>query len=196
MFVNLILGSLAAYAFARLRFPGKTAAFNIILMSRLIPTVALAVPYYLIVQRLGLINSYWALIAIYSVLTIPFTTLVLTLYFRGLPAEIDEAAQVEGASPWRVLKDITIPLSLPSLVGAGLFAFMLSYSEFLFALFITTTRERRTLPAIFAGLSSNVDVSWSMLMSSIVIGLIPTLLLAFPVWRFMVRGLTAGSVRG
>lgn len=196
MFVNLVFGSLAAYAYARLRFPGKTVAFNFMLMSRLIPTVALAVPYYLIVQRLGLINSYWALIAIYSVLTLPFTTLVLTLYFRGLPVEIDEAAQVEGATPWRVLKDITIPLSLPSLVGAGLFAFMLSYSEFLFALFITTTRERRTLPALYAGLSSNVDVSWSMLMSSIVIGLIPTVALAFPVWRFMVRGLTAGGVRG
>jgi multiple sugar transport system permease protein len=196
MVVNLIFGSLAAYAFARVRFPGKSAAFNFVLASRLIPTVALAVPYYLIVQRFGLINSYWALIAIYSVLTLPFTTLVLTLYFRGLPVEIDEAAQCEGASPWRVLRDITIPLSLPSLVGAGLFAFMLAYSEFLFALFITTTRERRTLPAIYAGLSSNVDVSWSMLMSSIVIGLIPTLLLAFPVWRFMVRGLTAGGVRG
>lgn len=195
MVVNLIFGSLASYAYARLRFPGKTAAFNFMLMSRLIPTVALAVPYYLIVQRFGLINSYWALIAIYSVLTLPFTTLVLTLYFRGLPVEIDESAQVEGASPWRVLKDITIPLSLPSLVGAGLFAFMLAYSEFLFALFITTTRERRTLPALYAGLSSNVDVSWSMLMSSIVIGLIPTVILAFPVWRFMVRGLTAGSVR-
>jgi multiple sugar transport system permease protein len=195
MIVNLIFGSLAAYAYARLRFPGRTLAFNFVLMSRLIPTVALAVPYYLIVQRFGLINSYWALIAIYSVLTLPFTTLVLTLYFKGLPVEIDESAQVEGASPWRVLKDITIPLSLPSLVGAGLFAFMLSYSEFLFALFITTTRERRTLPAIYAGLSSNVDVSWSMLMSSIVVGLIPTLLLAFPVWRFMVRGLTAGGVK-
>ncbi len=196
MFVNLIFGSLAAYAFARIRFPGRTAVFNIVLMSRLIPSVALAVPYYLIVQQLGLINSYWSLIAIYSVLTLPFTTLVLTLYFRGLPAEIDEAAQVEGASPWRVLRDITIPLSLPSLIGAGLFAFMLSYSEFLFALFITTTRERRTLPVIYASLSANVDVSWSMLMAAIGLGLLPTLLLAFPVWRFMVRGLTEGGVRG
>ena len=117
-------------------------------MSRLIPTVAIAVPYYLIVQAFGLINTYWALIAIYSVLTLPFTTLVLTLYFRGLPDEIDEAAQVEGASPWRILRDITLPLALPSIIGAGLFAFMLAYSEFLFALFITTTRERRTLPVI------------------------------------------------
>jgi multiple sugar transport system permease protein len=196
MFINVILGSLAAYAYARLRFPGKAASFNFVLMSRLIPTVAIAVPYYLIVQALGLINSYWALIAIYSVLTLPFTTLVLTLYFRGLPEEIDEAARVEGASSWRILKDIAIPLAIPSIVGAGLFAFMLSYSEFLFALFITTTRDTRTLPVILGTLSANPDVTWNMMMAGIAVGTIPTVILAIPVWRFMVRGLTSGAVRG
>lgn len=196
MLINVFFGSLAAYAYARLRFPGRTAAFNFVLMSRLIPTVAIAVPYYLIVQALGGINTYWALIAIYSVLTLPFTTLVLTLYFRGLPEEIDEAARVEGASSWRILKDIGIPLALPSIIGAGLFAFMLAYSEFLFALFITTTSERRTLPVILGALSANTDVTWNMLMASIAVGTVPTLLLAIPVWRFMVRGLTSGAVRG
>ena len=196
MIVNLIFGSLAAYAYARLRFPGRAASFNFVLMSRLIPTVAIAVPYYLIVQTFGGINTYWALIVIYSVLTLPFTTLVLTLYFRGLPAEIDEAARVEGASPWRILKDIAIPLALPSIIGAGLFAFMLAYSEFLFALFITTSRDRRTLPVILGTLSANTDVTWNMLMASVVVGTVPTLLLAIPVWRFMVRGLTSGAVRG
>lgn len=196
MIINLIFGSLAAYAYARLRFPGRAAAFNFTLMSRLIPTVAIAVPYYLIVQALGLINTHWALIAIDSVLTLPFTILVLTLYFRGLPEEIDEAARVEGASPWRILKDIAIPLAMPSIIGAGLFAFMLAYSEFLFALFITTTSETRTLPVILGALSANTDVTWNMLMASIAVGTIPTLLLAIPVWRFMVRGLTSGAVRG
>jgi multiple sugar transport system permease protein len=196
MLINLLLGSLAAYAYARLRFPGRAAAFNFVLASRLIPTVAIAVPYYLIVQAFGLINTYWALIAIYSVLTLPFTTLVLTLYFRGLPEEIDEAARVEGASSWRILRDITIPLALPSIVGAGLFAFMLAYSEFLFALFITTTSDRRTLPVIFGTLSANPDVTWNMLMASIAVGTIPTIILAIPVWRFMVRGLTSGAIRG
>jgi len=195
MIINLVLGSLAAYAFARIRFPWRRAAFTFVLMSRLIPIVAIAVPYYVIVQRLGLLNSYWALIAIYSVLTLPFTTLVLTLHFRALPPEIDEAAQLEGASPWRILRDITIPLSLPNLVGAGLFAFMLSYSEFLFALFITTSSDRRTLPVLLGSLSTNTDVSWGLLMASITVGIIPTLLLATPVWRFMIRGLTAGSVK-
>src|SRR4029078_13109359 len=137
------------------RFPGRAALFSFVLFSRLIPTVAVAIPYYLIVQRVDLMNSYWALILIYSVLTLPFTTLVLTLYFRGIPEEIDEAAQLEGASHWRILRDIGIPLAFPSIVGAGLFSFMLSYGEFLFGLFITTTRERRTLPVIFRSLSTH-----------------------------------------
>ncbi len=196
MLINLVFGSLGAYAYARIRFPGRKLAFTFVLMSRLIPTVAIAVPYYLIVQSLNLINSFWALILIYSVLTLPFTTLVLTLYFRGIPVEIDEAAQLEGASPWRILRDIGIPLALPSMIGAGLFAFMLSYSEFMFALFITTTRERRTLPVVIGSLSSNTDVSWNMLMATIAIGTIPTIILAFPVWRFMVRGLTSGAIKG
>lgn len=196
MLINIILGSLSAWAYARIRFPGRSALFSFVLFSRLIPTVAVAIPFYLIVQRLGLINSYRALILIYSVLTLPFTILVLTLYFRGMPEEIDEAAQLEGASHWRILRDIGIPLALPSIVGAGLFAFMLSYGEFLFALFITTTRERRTLPVVLGALSANTDVSWNMVMAAITLGTIPTLLLAFPVWRFMVRGLTSGAVRG
>ena len=195
MFVNLVLGSLAAYAYARLRFPGRVATFNFVLMSRLIPAVALAVPYYTIIESLGLLNTYWALIAIYSVLTLPFTTLVLTLYFRSVPPEIDEAAQVEGASPLRVLWDVTLPLSLPSLVGAGLFAFMLAYSEFLFGLFTITSAGKRTLPVVLGSLSAQHDVSWGMMMASVAIGTAPTLLLVFPVWRFMVRGLTAGAVR-
>ncbi len=99
MLINITLGSLSAYAYARIRFPGRRALFSFVLFSRLIPTVAVAIPYYLIVQRLDLINSYWALILIYSVLTLPFTTLVLTLYFRGIPDEIDEAAQIEGRVP-------------------------------------------------------------------------------------------------
>lgn len=195
MIINVIFGSLGAYAYARIRFRGRSAAFNFVLFSRLIPTVAIAVPYYLIVQAFGLLNSYWALILIYSVLTLPFTTLVLTLYFRGIPEEIDEAAQLEGASPWRILKDISIPLAMPSIIGAGLFSFMLSYSEFLFGLFITTSAERRTLAVVLGGLSVNTDVSWNMLMASIALGTIPTLLLAIPVWRFMVRGLISGAVK-
>ena len=195
MFIVLVLGSLAAYAYARLRFPGRRSTFLFILLSRLIPTVALAVPYYAIVQILGLLNTRWALIGIYTVLTLPFAVLVLTLYFKSIPREIDEAARVEGATPLQNLWYITLPLALPSLIGAGLFTFMLAYSEFLLALLITNTRIARTLPVTLGSISTNPDVSWGLLMASIMIGSIPTMLLVYPVWRFMVRGLTTGAGR-
>src|SRR3712207_3153642 len=127
-------------------FRSRRSTFLFILLSRLIPTVALAVPYYAIVQGLGLLNTRWALIGMYTVLTLPFTVLVLTLYFKSIPKEIDDAARVEGATPLQNLWYITLPLALPSLVGAGLFTFMLAYSEFLLALLITSTTEARTLP--------------------------------------------------
>jgi multiple sugar transport system permease protein len=195
MFINWIFGSLAAYAFARLRFPGRSSLFFFITLSRLIPAVALAMPYYSIVQRLGLLNKHSALIAIYSALTLPFTILIMTLYFRGIPVEIEEAAQLDGCGPFGTLRRIALPLALPSMIGAGLFAFMIAYSEFLFGLLISTSRDSRTLSVLLGSVSYNPDVTWSLLSSGVVIGLIPTLILVFPVWRFMVRGLIAGGIR-
>lgn len=195
MIINLIAGSLAAYAYARLRFPGRRTTFFFVTLSRLIPPVALAVPYYAIVQKLGLLDTYWSLISVYSVLTLPFTILILTLYFRGVPREIEEAAEIDGCGPFQTLWRVTIPLALPSMIGTGLFAFMLSYSEFLFALLITTSIKTRTLPVILGSVSWNPDVTWSLLGASIILGLIPTLLLVVPVWRYMVKGLATGASR-
>ena len=192
---NVVLGSLAAYAYARIRFPGRTLSFNFVLGSRLLPAVALAVPFYTIVQRLGLLNSPIALVLIYTVLTLPFSTLILTLHFRNIPQSIDESAQLEGAGPLRILWDIAVPLALPSLVGVGLFSFMLAYGEFLFALLIMTGSDTKTLPVLFGSLATNRDVAWGLLTASIILGSLPTLVLVFPVWRFMVRDLTRGAER-
>lgn len=195
MLINWIFGSLAAYAYARMRFKGRAATFYLITLSRLIPAVALAMPYYAIVQRLGMLNKHSALIAIYSTLTLPFTVLIMTLYFRGIPQEIEEAAQLDGCGPFATFWRIAMPLALPSMIGAGLFAFMIAYSEFLFGLLISTSRESRTLSVLLGSVSYNPDVTWSLLSAGVVIGLIPTLILVFPVWRFMVSGLVSGGVK-
>ncbi len=194
LLANWLLGAPAAYAYARLRFPGRTATFYFITLSRLIPTVALAVPYFLIVQRLGLLDRHLALIAVHTVLTLPFTILILTLYFRTIPPAIEESAQLDGATRSIILRRITIPLALPSLVGTGLFAFMLSYSEFLFALLVTTTAYSRTLPVTLASLASNPDVSWALLSAGATLAVLPVGLLLWPIWRFMVRGLIGGAL--
>jgi multiple sugar transport system permease protein len=134
MAVNVVFASMAAYAFARMNFRGKQATFLGIVMCRLIPAAALVVPFYLIVQAAGLLDSMLAIVVVHSLLTLPFSVLILSLFFRKIPVEIEESARVDGATPVQIFRKITLPLSASSIVATGLFAFMLSYSEFLYAL--------------------------------------------------------------
>ncbi|MGH2437082.1 MAG: carbohydrate ABC transporter permease [bacterium] len=194
LLLNWLFGAPAAYAYARLRFPGKAATFYLITASRLIPAVALAIPYFLIVQQLGLLDRHFSLVLIHTVLTLPFTILILTLYFRTIPQEIEEAAQIDGAPRGTVLRRIVLPLALPSLVGTGLFAFMMSYSEFLFALLVTSSAHARTLPVTLASIVQNPDVTWSLLSAGTTLAILPALILVWPIWRYMVRGLVSGGV--
>jgi len=193
MAVNMVFGSMAAYSFARLRFRGKAATFSGIVMCRLLPAAALAVPFYLIVQGLGLLDTKLALVLVHSILTLPFTVLILTVFFRSIPVEIEEAARIDGADPWRTFWKITLPLSASSLVAVGLFAFMLSYSEFLYSNILGGSEKTRTLPVIMAALSTNTDVAWGMFMAGVFLTLIPTLVLVILVWNFVVEGIIFGG---
>ncbi|HJX40223.1 MAG TPA: carbohydrate ABC transporter permease, partial [Anaerolineales bacterium] len=157
MAVNMVFGSMAAYSFARLRFRGKAATFSGIVMCRLLPAAALAVPFYLIIQGLGLLDTKLALVLVHSILTLPFTVLILTVFFRTIPVEIEEAAKIDGSGPWGTFWRITLPLSASSLVAVGLFSFMLSYSEFLYSNILGGSERTRTLPVIMAALSTNTD---------------------------------------
>jgi ABC-type glycerol-3-phosphate transport system permease component len=193
MAVNMVFGSMAAYSFARLRFRGKAATFSGIVMCRLLPAAALAVPFYLIVQGLGLLDTKLALVLVHSILTLPFTVLILTVFFRSIPVEIEEAAKIDGAGPWGTFWRITLPLSASSLVAVGLFSFMLSYSEFLYSNILGGSERTRTLPVIMAALSTNTDVAWGMFMSGVFLTLIPTLVLVILVWNFVVEGIVFGG---
>lgn len=194
LLLNWLLGAPAAYAYARMRFGGKVSTFYFITASRLIPAAALAIPYYLIIQRLGLLDRHLALILIHTALTLPFTVLILVLYFRTIPAEIEESAQLDGATRPVILRRIMLPLAMPSLVGTGLFAFMLSYSEFLFSMLVLGSPQTRTLPVTLASVSTNPDVTWSLLSAGTTLAVLPALVLVWPVWRYMVRGLVSGGI--
>lgn len=196
MVVNVMLGAPAAYAFARMRFRGRTLAFMAIVMSRLVPAVALAVPFYLLIQALGLLGTKAALILVHSVLTLPFTVLILSVFFRRIPPEIEDAAIVDGCTRLQLFWRIVLPLSLPSLAATGLFAFMLSYAEFLFALVLSGDAANRPLSVVMASLARNVDVSWGILNSAIFLAVLPSLALAAIVWRLVVEGILVGGVKG
>jgi len=196
MAVNVVLGAPAAYAFARMRFRGRTLAFMAIVLSRLVPAVALAVPFYLLIQALGLLGTKTALILVHSVLTLPFTVLILSVFFRRIPTEIEDAAIVDGCTRVQLFWRIVLPLSLPSLAATGLFAFMLSYAEFLFALVLSGDAANRPLSVVMASLARNVDVSWGILNSAIFLAVLPSVALVAIVWRFIVEGILVGGVKG
>ncbi len=196
MAVNILLGAPAAYAFARMRFRGRRLALMTIVMSRLVPAVALTTPFYLLIQELGLLGTKTALILVHSVLTLPFTVLILTVFFRRIPPEIEDAAIVDGCTRVQIFTRVVIPLSLPSLAATGLFAFMLSYAEFLFALVLSGEASNRPLAVVMAALARNTDVSWGLLNSAIFLAVLPSLLLVVVVWRMVVEGILVGSVKG
>ncbi len=193
MAVNIVFASMAAYAFARISFRGKRLTFMGIVMCRLVPAAALVVPFYLIVQAAGLLDTKLAIIVVHSLLTLPFSVLILSLFFQRVPVEIEESAKVDGASPVTIFRRITIPLSASSIVATGLFAFMLSYSEFMYALVLGGTIRTKTLSVVMASLSTNPDMTWGLLMAGVFLTLIPTLILVIFVWKFVVENIILGA---
>ena len=194
--VNLVLGAPAAFAFARMRFRGRKLSFLALIAAPLVPSIALIVPYYLLVQQFGLLGTKLSMVLIHSIMTLPFTVLILSIFFARIPRELGDAARVDGATPLQAFLRIFVPLVRPSLLATGLFAFMLSYAEFMFAHALGGSASSRLLPVVMAALARNTDVSWGLLNASIFIAVVPSLLLVIVVWRFVVEGLLAGGVKG
>ena len=190
MGINLLFGTLGAYTFSRLRFKGKIATFNFFLGSRLIPVIAVAIPYYVIIQTMGLLDTYLSLILVYLALTLPFTIWFLTLYFNGIPEDFEDAALIDGCSRFQALVRVVLPISLPGLVAAAAFAFMTSYNEFLFARFLTQSIATQTGPVIIASIAGNPDASYSLISVAMTLGLIPPLVLALLLRRWLTEGLS------
>jgi multiple sugar transport system permease protein len=190
MGINLLFGTLGAYTFSRLRFRGKIVTFNFFLGSRLIPVIAVAIPYYVIIQTMGLLDTYLSLILVYLALTLPFTIWFLTLYFNGIPEDFEDAALIDGCSRFQALVRVVLPIALPGLVAAAAFAFMTSYNEFLFARFLTQSIATHTGPVIIASIAGNPDASYTLISVAMTLGLIPPLILALVLRRWLTEGLS------
>src|SRR5262245_1940556 len=196
MLLNLILGAPAAFVFARYVFPGKKLSFMYLILSPLVPAVALVTPIYMMLQFLGLVGTQIGIILVHTAKALPFTVLILSVFFRKIPAEIFEAAVLDHCSRFQTFWRVALPLALPSVGATGLFAFMLSYSEFMFAMILSGDARTRPVSVVMAALARNTDVSWSLLNTAIFIAIVPTLVLVIFVWRFVVEGLLSGAVKG
>ena len=194
--LNLLVGVPAAYAIAKIRFRGRQASLYAILATRVIPDIALVVPFFLLIRNLGLLDSLWSLIITYLAVTVPFSVFILVSYFESLPDELDKAARVDGCSRAQTLTRVYLPLALPSIVAVMLFAFLASWNEFLLALMFTQTPKSQTLPIIVASFTSDFTISFSFINAAGVIAVIPPVILAIAFERYIVSGLTAGAVKG
>jgi multiple sugar transport system permease protein len=191
LFVNLLFATPAAYAFARLRWRFRGAFYNFFLASRLLPAMAIAIPYYIIIQSLRLIDSKLALILIDSALTIPFSIWFLTLYITNIPKEMEDAGLVDGCNYFQVLVNVVVPMIVPALVAASAFAFMTSYNEFLFARFLTQTIASQTGPVVISSISGNPDVSYSLISVCVTLACIPPIILAITMRKWLTEGLSS-----
>jgi len=198
VFLSLLLGITAAYALARVRFRGRSAILLTILSVSMFPQVAVLAGLFELVRRFDLINTPFALIFSYMIFTLPFTVWVLTTFVRDLPVEIEEAAIVDGATPWKIITKVFMPLMWPALVTTGLLAFISAWNEFLFALTFTLTNSQRTVPVAIALLSgaTQFEVPWGNIMAASVIVTVPLVVLVLIFQRKIISGLTAGGVKG
>lgn len=186
--ITLLFGTLAAYTYARLRFRGRDLTYGFILTSRLIPAISVAIPIFVLINRLGLLDTHAALILVYVAFTLPFVMWFLMKYFAFFPPEIEEAALIDGCSRFGTLARVVVPMAAPGLAAAGAFAFMGAYSEFLFALFLTRTIAAKTAPVILVATAINHDVSFALSFAALVLTIVPPMLFALIFRSFITRG--------
>ncbi len=194
----LVIGSFAAFALGKLRFKGKTPSLYLILSMTMFPAVAVLTGLYAVINALG-IPAIPSMILTYLLFVLPFTAWVMTAFFKGLPMDLLQAAQVDGATPFQSFRLVLLPLTAPALVTTGLLAFIAAWNEYLFALTFTTIEPNaRTVPvviALFSGTVSRQEPFGEIMAASIVVT-IPLLILVLIFQRRIVAGLTAGAVKG
>ncbi|HBG00982.1 MAG TPA: carbohydrate ABC transporter permease [Firmicutes bacterium] len=196
IFVVIVVSSLAGYAFAYLRFPGINIFFVAILATMMVPFQSLLIPLYGFMQKIGLLNSYFGLVLMYSTFQLPFCVFMMRNSFASLPPSLRESALLDGCTEAQVFRRIYLPLSLPGFATVLVYSFMTSWNEFLMALTFNSNAKVQTLQV---GLTnyylSRYRTSWEMITTGSIITMIPVLVVFFVLQRYYVRGLTSGAVK-
>jgi ABC-type glycerol-3-phosphate transport system permease component len=193
--LSLGIGVLAAYAFARLRFKGKAVLLLVFLLSQMLPGASIIVPLFQLIRRIGLYDTHIGLVLTHTALIIPFVIWLLYGFFKSIPVEIEQAALVDGCSRLHALHKVLLPLALPGIGATALFAFLGSWNEFFFAMLLTSSDMKRTIPVgigLFVGEFSEV---WNQMCAAAIFFSIPPLLLFMLLQKTFVKGLSAGAVK-
>ena len=194
--VGVTLACTAAYAMSRWSFPGRDRAMQLFLLTQMFPGVVSAIPLYILLDRLGLLDSLTGLILVYSTTTVPFATWNLKGYFDSIPRELEEAAMLDGATRFQTFTRIILPLARPAIVVTGLFAFLTAWNEFILAATLMGDERGYTLPVVLNGYVGEFGAEWGRFSAGAILVSVPVTLLFFALQRYLVEGLTAGSVKG
>lgn len=194
--VGVALSCTAAYALSRFRFPGRKTGLTMFLVVQMFPAVLLLIPLYVVLNRLGLLNSIVGLVLVYSTTAIPFCVWTLKGYFDSLPRELEEAARIDGASPWMIFRRIVLPLARPGIAVTALFSFMTAWNEFIMAATFMTDQNRYTLPVLIQSTVTEYSADFSLFAAGAIVTSIPVMVAFYVLQRYLVGGLTAGAVKG
>jgi len=195
-FLNLVVGSLAAYAIARLPFRWSKGFMYANVASRMVPLMVLMVPLFVTLRQLRLLNTLTGIIVTLTGFLLPYTIWILYSFFISLPHELEDAARVDGCSRFGSFLRIVLPLSAPGLAAAGVIVFILSWNEFLIPYIVNAKSEVMPLTALLAILAGERHVYYTLISASVLLGVLPSVILALALQRYVVRGLTAGALKG
>ena len=194
--ISLTVGALGGYAFARLRFRFRRTALFSFLAIYMLPPIALVIPLYLMLANVHLLDTKWGLIITYCSIVTPFALWTMSNYYLTLPADLEEAARVDGCTRLGALVRIILPLSRPGLVATAMFGFLLAWDEFLYSLIFTSTLNSKTIPVAIAEFTGKYSSDFGLIAAGGVLATVPPVILALIFQRYLVGGLTSGAVKG
>jgi arabinogalactan oligomer/maltooligosaccharide transport system permease protein len=194
--VGVFLSCTAAYALSRFRFPGRKAGLTTFVVVQMFPSTLLIMPLYVVLDKLGLLNSITGLVLVYSTTAIPFCVWTLKGYFDGLPRELEEAARIDGASAWLIFRKIILPLARPGLAVTALFSFMTAWNEFILASTFMTSESRYTLPVLIQSSVGEFSSQYGIFAAGAIVTSVPVMAVFYVLQKYLVGGLTAGAVKG
>jgi multiple sugar transport system permease protein len=195
-FLTLAFGALSAYTVARLRFRWTLWLMQANVVARFVPIIVLMIPLYVMMRGAGLLNSLLGVILALTGFLLPYAILILAPYFQTIPAELDDAARIDGCSRFTAFLRITLPLSTPGLAACGVIMFIISWHELLIPLILNSKTEYMTLPVVIASLVGDVHVFFNLMMAICLLALLPSVILVLLLQKFVVQGLSLGAVKG
>ena len=192
--IGLVIGSMAAYALARLKMPGSGLILMMILATQMFPGIVIAIPLFLVLSRMHLVDTHFALIVVYLSFTLPIVIWILKGFFESVPMELERAAAVDGATPLQTFQHVVLPISLPPLFATGVFVFIEAWNEFFFAIILTRINVK-TAPIAIAEFSGQYQTLYGQMLASAVLASIPVVLLAIIFRKFILEGFVEGAIK-